>query len=103
MCGGECRDTYDHCQAFISTSEESCSDLFCTDCSFSGYCDASCGLLRPAPASPDARFQRHTVIEAFLETDAGPDDGATDVVHAFRPAERRAVDVAPVSTVRGLR
>ena len=44
VCGGECVDTYDHCQTFISTSEESCSDLFCADCSFSGYCDASCGL-----------------------------------------------------------
>ena len=51
VCGGECRDTYDHCQAFIGTSAESCSDLFCEDCSFSGYCDASCGLCYVPPSA----------------------------------------------------
>ena len=40
----------------------------------------------------DAVSNSNTVIKAFLETDAGPDDGATDVAHAFRPAERRADD-----------
>ena len=40
----------------------------------------------------DAVSNSNTVIKAFLETDAGPDDGATDVAHAFGPAERRADD-----------
>ena len=49
-------------------------------------------LLRPAVGGADAAALIHSIIKAFLETDAGPDDGATDVVHAFRPAERRAND-----------
>ena len=50
-------------------------------------------VVRIAALAPaDAAALIHSIIKAFLETDAGPDDGATDVVHAFRPAERRAVD-----------
>ena len=49
-------------------------------------------VLRPAVGGADAVSNSHTVIQTFLETDAGPDDGATDVVHAFGPAERRADD-----------
>ena len=49
-------------------------------------------LLRPAVGGADAAALGRTVIKAFLETDAGPDDGATDVVHAFGQAERRADD-----------
>ena len=49
-------------------------------------------LLRPALIITDAVSNSNTVIKAVLETDAGPDDGATDVVHAFGPAERRADD-----------
>ena len=43
-------------------------------------------LLRPALIITDAVSNSNTVIKAFLETDAGPDDGAADVVHAFGPA-----------------
>ena len=49
-------------------------------------------VLRPAVGGADAVSIINTVIHTFRETDAGPDDGATDVVHAFGPAERRAVD-----------
>ena len=49
-------------------------------------------LLCAALIITDAVSNSNTVIKAFLETDAGPDDGATDVAHAFRPAERRADD-----------
>ena len=49
-------------------------------------------LLCAAFINADAVSNSNTVIKAFLETDAGPDDGAPDVVHAFRPAERRADD-----------
>jgi hypothetical protein len=49
-------------------------------------------VLRAAVGGADAAALGRTVIKAFLETNAGPDDGATDVVHAFRPAERRADD-----------
>ena len=43
-------------------------------------------LLCAAFINADAVSNSNTVIKAFLETDAGPDDGATDVVHAFGPA-----------------
>ena len=49
-------------------------------------------VLRPALIITDAAALGRTVVKAFRETDAGPDDGATDVSHAFRPAERRADD-----------
>ena len=53
-------------------------------------------LLCAALISTDAAAFSRTVVKAFLETDAGPDDGAADVVHAFGPAERRADDCGAV-------
>ena len=49
-------------------------------------------VLRAALISTDAISNSNTVIEAFLETYTNADDGAPDVGHAFRPAERRADD-----------
>ena len=49
-------------------------------------------LLCAALISTDAVSNSNTVIKAFLETYTNADDGATDVAHAFRPAERRADD-----------
>ena len=49
-------------------------------------------LLRAALIITDAVSNSNTVIKAFLETYTNADDGATDVAHAFRPAERRADD-----------
>ena len=43
-------------------------------------------LLCAALIITDAAALGRAVIEAFLETDAGPDDGAADVVNAFGPA-----------------
>ena len=49
-------------------------------------------VLRPALIITDAAALGRTVVKAYPETDAGPDDGAADVAHAFGPAERRADD-----------
>ena len=49
-------------------------------------------LLCAAFLSTDAVSNSNTVIKALLETYTNTDDGATDVAHAFRPAERRADD-----------
>ena len=53
-------------------------------------------LLCAALIITDAVSISGTVIEAFLETYTNADDGAADVVHAFGPAERRAVNIKAV-------
>ena len=57
-----CVDAYEHCDAFLGTSQTSCGDLFCAACEFPNYCDASCGFCyvpptaSPTPASSASAF-----------------------------------------------